>query len=126
MNNQESGFSVGIHRVNQQFFLRLKPVGKLTHADYGVIIPMLENALLGVKDPKIKALIDGTEFDGWELRAAWDDFKMGVSHGKEFEKVAIVGNKPWEKAVAKIGSWFISGEARYFENVIDAMDWLEL
>ncbi len=126
MRAREHGFSVGIHRVNETFFLRLKPVGKLTHADYGVIIPLLENALEGVKEPKIKALIDGTEFEGWELRAAWDDFKMGVTHAKEFEKVAIVGNKPWEKVVAKIGHWFISGEARYFENSQDAMAWLDL
>jgi len=29
-----------------------------------------------------------TELQGWELRAAWDDFKIGLKHGGDFEKVA--------------------------------------
>jgi hypothetical protein len=45
-----------------------------------------------VKDPKVKALIEGTELQGWDVRAAWDDFKIGLKHGNELTKVAIYGN----------------------------------
>jgi hypothetical protein len=119
------GLSIGIERVGSQFFLSLTAVGKLTHADYETITPMLDAALKGVKEPKVKVLIDGTEMEGWELRAAWDDFKLGLKHGSEFEKIAIYGNKNWQEITAKIGSWFISGEVKYFENRNDALEWLQ-
>jgi hypothetical protein len=77
-----------------------------------------------VAHPRVKALIDGTEFEGWELRAAWDDLKLGLKHGNEFEKVAIYGNKNWPKITAKIGSWFIAGEVKYFQSAEEAIDWL--
>jgi len=96
----------------------------LTHQDYKIITPMIDSALNSVTEPKIDALIDGTELEGWELRAAWDDFKIGLSHGNEFEKVAIFGNKKWQEVLSKLGSWFISGEVKYFDNAEDALHWL--
>ncbi len=69
-------------------------------------------------------LIDATEFEGWELRAAWDDFKLGLKHGSDFYKIAIVGDKRWQQWAAKIGSWFISGKAKHFDNLADALSWL--
>ena len=126
MQIREHGLSVGISRVDNEFFLRLKVQGKLTHEDYKVITPMLESAIAGIAAPDIKALVECQDFEGWEMRAAWDDFKLGVKHGREFRKIAIVGDKPWEKAVAKIGSWFIGGEMKFFEDTRQALQWLEL
>lgn len=65
------------------------------------------------------------DFEGWELRAAWDDFKLGLAHGSEFTKIAIIGNKPLEKVAATVGSWFISGEIRYIEDHKGSLAWLE-
>ena len=62
---------------------------------------------------------------GWELRAAWDDFKLGLKHGSEFEKIAIYGNKNWQEIVEKMGGWFISGETKKFDNETDALAWLD-
>lgn len=95
MKYERHGLSIGIERVEDNFFLSLKAQGKLTHKDYEIITPMIDSALAEVKDPKVKALIDGTELEGWEARAAWDDFKLGLKHGNEFEKVAIFGNNKW-------------------------------
>ena len=119
------GLSIGIERVNNEFFLSLKMVGKLTHEDYKMITPLIDSAMEGVKDPKVKAFIDGSELEGWEVRAAWDDFKLGLKHGGEFDKIAIFGNKKWQEYTAKIGSWFISGEVKYFEDVSEAFSWLQ-
>ena len=119
------GLSIGIERVADNIYLSLKAVGKLTHEDYETITPMIDSALDGVKEAKVKVLIDGTELEGWELRAAWDDFKLGLKHGGEFEKIAIYGNKNWQEITAKICSWFISGEVKYFENYDGALAWLD-
>ena len=125
MSMMRHGLSIGIERVGNEFFLSLKAVGKLTHEDYKKITPMIDSALEGVKDPKVKAFIDGSELEGWEVRAAWDDFKLGLKHGGEFDKIAIFGNKKWQEYTAKIGSWFISGEVKYFEDVSEAFSWLQ-
>ncbi len=119
------GLSIGIERVGDEFFLSLKAVGTLTHADYEVINPLIDSALAGISTPKIKALVDGTELDGWELRAAWDDFQLGLKHGSEFDKIAIYGNKKWQEYTAKIGSWFISGDVKFFQDYDAALQWLQ-
>ncbi|MCU7940886.1 MAG: STAS/SEC14 domain-containing protein [gamma proteobacterium symbiont of Bathyaustriella thionipta] len=124
MTINRNGLSIGIERIDSSFFMTLKAIGKLTHEDYEMIAPMIDSAIDGVKNAKIKILVDGTEMEGWEPRAAWDDFKLGIRHGKEFEKIAIYGNKNWQEIAAKIGSWFVSGEIKYFENYNNAVQWI--
>ena len=124
MNTARHGLSIGIERTGSDFFLSLKAVGKLTHEDYKRITPMIDSALSMVKEPQVKVLIDGTQMEGWELRAAWDDFKIGLKHGNEFKRIAIYGNKNWQEITAKIGSWFISGEVKYFDDEGNALAWL--
>jgi len=126
MSIKKHGLSIGIERVSNHFFLSLKAVGTLTHKDYEIITPMIDSALSEVKEPQVKVLIDGSELEGWELRAAWDDFKLGLKHGNEFEKIAIYGNKHWQEMTAKIATWFISGEVKYFQKEEDALRWLML
>ena len=124
MNVQRHGITIGIERINSDFFLTLKLSGKLSHEDYEKITPMLDSALMEVKQPHIKALVDVTELKGWELRAAWDDFKLGLNHGTQFVKIAIYGNQNWLEMATKIGSWFVSGEAKYFVSEAAALVWL--
>lgn len=59
--------------------MTLKVIGTLTHEDYPVIRLMLESALAGVNKLKVKMLFDGQQLQGWSLRAAWDDFKLGLT-----------------------------------------------
>jgi len=118
------GLSIGIERVDNNIFLSMKAIGKLTHEDYQVITPMIDSALEGVDSPQVNVFLDASELDGWELRAAWDDYKFGMKHKKDFSKIAIVGNKKWLEITAKIGSWFMSGEIKFFESSDDAMQWL--
>ena len=120
------GLSIGIERMNTHFFLTLKAVGKLTHEDYTVITPMIDSALSTVKEPNVNILIDATDLKGWELRAAWDDFKLRLKHGSEFDKIAIYGNKNWQEITTKLGSWFISGDVQYFDHLHDALSWLDV
>jgi len=124
MEVRRHGLSVGIDRVDNQFFISMRVVGTLTHEDYSRITPMIDAALNSVDDPKANVLLDALEFEGWELRAAWDDLKLGLKHGSDFHKIAIVGNKQWQSSAAKIGSWFISGDVRHFENITEALSWI--
>ena len=125
MTIKEHGLSFGITRINNKFYMKMKALGKLTHEDYEIMVPMLEDAIKDVKDPAIKALVDLRDFEGWELRAAWDDLKLGLKHGKEFKKIALIGNQNWESIAATIGNWFSSGEMKYFEDDEEAVNWIE-
>lgn len=119
------GLAVGVEHTEHGVYMTLKVTGKLSHGDYEIMVPMLESAIEGMKNPEIKALIDATELQGWELRAAWDDLKLGLKHGREFSKIAILGNSNWQKYGSKVGAWFISGEIEYFEDAAAALDWLD-
>ncbi|WP_235015457.1 STAS/SEC14 domain-containing protein [Oceanicoccus sp. KOV_DT_Chl] len=103
----------------------LKAVGKLTHEDYQLIVPMVDDATRGVKNAQLDVLADCSDLEGWELRAAWDDFKLGLKHGKEFRRVAIVGNKKWMEVAAKVGDWFVSGDVKCFVSSNEAMAWIK-
>jgi hypothetical protein len=121
---ENHGISIGMYRFNDEYFLSLKAKGKLTHDDYKKLIPIIDSTLKEVKDPKVKLLVDISEFEGWEIRAAWDDFRMGLKYNNVFEKIAMVGNKNWQDIGAKIASWFISGEIKAFEDKKEAIKWL--
>lgn len=119
------GISIGIERVNNEFYMTFSVIGKLTHADYEAITPMIDSALEGVTEPKIKMLVDATQLEGWELRAAWDDFKIGLKHGNQFERIAMLGTKPWQEWAAKVAGWFTSADVKYFEDEAAAFAWLQ-
>ena len=121
---KENGISVGITRVDKFFFVKVKLVGRITYNDYENMIPMLRYTVRNSINPKVKVFIDATEFKGWELRAAWDDFKYSLEFKKLITKVAYVGTKTWEEYGVKIGSWFIDGDIKFFNSTEDAYNWL--
>nr|WP_228748772.1 STAS/SEC14 domain-containing protein [Vibrio vulnificus] len=101
-----------------------KATGTLTHQDYQAIAPVLEAALTGINRQQMNMLADISEFSGWEPRAAWDDFQLGLKIGFSVNKVAVYGDKNWQELAAKVGSWFISGEMKSFSDYDSAITWL--
>ena len=103
----------------------IRATGKLSHEDYQRFLPKLEEQLneLG----KVSVLFELDNFSGWELEAAKDDFKFGMKHIADFERIALVGDKAWEKWMTLIAKPFLSsGTVRYFnrEELQQAWDWL--
>lgn len=125
MSKDRHGVAIGIERIGAQFYVSIKAVGRLTHDDYEAMAPMLEAAIVKVNQPKVKVLFDATDLEGWDLRGAWDDFKFGLSHQSDFDKVAVYGNQNWQEFAAKIGKWFISGEVKFFASYEEAVTWLK-
>ena len=124
MNIIKHGISIGVERIDSHFYIAVKAIGRLTHDDYTLMTPLLDEAMKEVDESTVRLFFDGTEFEGWEPRAAWDDFKLGLKYGRKFSKVAMVGNKHWEQLVATVGNWFIKGEIEYFEDEKAALEWL--
>lgn len=55
-------------------------------------------------------------FSGWEPGAAWDDLRFETKHAAKVERVAMVGEKSWQKWMTRIGSVFVGDRVRYFEH----------
>lgn len=104
--------------------LGYKISGTVTKADYGVMVPEVE--ALVEQEGSINMLLDMTDFK-WEKVSAWgSDFKFGREFRKKIEKMAIVGDKTWEKWLTKVADPFYAMEAEYFpaEDSDAAWQWL--
>jgi universal stress protein A len=114
--------------VREDNIFAFKAMGKLTDADYQYFLPEL-TSLIDNYGP-ISLFIELEDFHGWEAKAAWDDFKFGKDHDKDFIKIAIVGENRWQKWMSIIGnafgSAFFETKVRTFlrEDFQDAWDWL--
>ena len=114
---------INIEPKGEVLNITLKATGKLTHEDYVSLIPMIEMSLKSIPNAKVNMLLDATEFEGWELEAAWDDFKFGMEYKDVFLKIAIVGTKQWQEYAAKMGDWFMHGEVKFFYDLDEAKAW---
>ncbi|ABV38319.1 conserved hypothetical protein [Shewanella sediminis HAW-EB3] len=125
MGNERHGISIGIERNGDDFYLSFVATGSLTHEDYEQMVPLLESALIGIREPDIHALADLRGLKGMSLHAVWDDLKLGFSHGKEFKKMAILGKGGLQEWMSKMADWFTPGEIRFFEGKEEALNWLK-
>jgi len=112
--------------VHEDHIYAVRVSGKLTHEDYQEFLPRLE----GLINPgeKISLLIELDDFHGADIAALKDDLLFGLKHSDEFEKVAIVGDKKWQKWMTLLSTPFIQGKVKYFNRVAlqDAWDWLRI
>lgn len=102
----------------------VKATGLLTDDDYKKFIPELEK-LISEQNP-ISMLVEFENFRGWEPKALWADFKLGLEHTDNFRKMAIVGEKAWHHFFAVLAKAFTSGDIRYFnhDQIQEAWDWI--
>lgn len=105
--------------------IAVRASGKLSHEDYQSFLPKLEEQIKELG--KVSILFELDNFQGWDLKAAKDDFKFGMEHLADFERIAIVGDKAWEHWMTLMVKPFMpSDNVRYFDrdNLQDAWDWL--
>lgn len=87
--------------------------GKLHHADYERFVPIIERSI--AESGKLRALVRMEDFHGWDAAALWDDLKFDVKHFRDIERLALVGDKQWEKGMASFCKPFTTAEVRFFE-----------
>lgn len=99
--------------------------GKLVKADYERFVPEFERLIR--QHGKLRVLFDMTDFHGWEASAAWEDFKFGVKHFADIERLAMVGEKKWQHGMATFCKPFTKATVRYFDHSdnAEAQKWLD-
>jgi hypothetical protein len=89
--------------------------GTLTDDDYEtVLVPELERRMSGAARARVLLVFDHT-FDGWTASAMWDDAKIGMSHLRDFEKMAVVGGPSWVGTMVKLLGPMMKADTKLFD-----------
>jgi len=111
-----------LNEANGGKLLEVRVSGKLTHDDYQHFVPEFER--LVQQHGKIRVLFVMTDFHGWEAGALWDDIKFDLKHFSDIERLAMVGEKRWEKGMSVFCRPFTSATIRFFDDIEQARAWL--
>jgi hypothetical protein len=87
--------------------------GQLTDEDYKRFVPLVDDAI--AKSGKVRILAQFHDFHGWDLKALWDDIKFSTTHCTKIQRIALVGEKTWEKWMAKVCKPFTMATSKYFD-----------
>jgi hypothetical protein len=86
--------------------------GKLHDEDYKTFVPLVDAAI--AQGGKARLLAQLHDFGGWDLKALGNDIKFSTRHCPTIERVALVGDKAWEKWMAQVCKPFTMAKIRYF------------
>jgi SpoIIAA-like len=105
--------------------LVVRPVGKLVKEDFAQFTAEFDRqrAIQG----KLRVLTDLTEFHGWDAGGLWEEFKFDVRHMASMERLAVVSDERWHRALARTARPFLPAKTEFFhasEGEL-ARTWLE-
>src|SRR6185436_10940823 len=105
--------------------LGFKLSGRLHDQDYATFVPLVDAAV--AEFGKIRLLAEFHDFHGWDAHALWDDIKFSSTHCTEVERIALVGDKTWEKWMAAVCKPFTMAKLQYFDaaEIEKAWAWLQ-
>jgi len=110
--------AVTLKETSEGKVLEIELTGRLQKEDYGRFVPTVER--LVKQHGKIRMLVEMHDFHGWSAGALWEDIKFDLRHFGDIERLAIVGEKAWERGMAAFCRPFTTAKVRYFER--SAMD----
>ncbi len=105
--------------------VRVSVSQKLTSEDYELFVPEIEQLIK--EHGKIRVLFEMRDFHGWTAGALWQDIKFDLKHFRDIERIAMIGDKAWERGMATFCRPFTSAKIRYFdrEQADEAQKWIE-
>lgn len=110
--------SVVLHEETDGRVLKIELTGKLTKEDYGQFVPEVERLIK--KYGKLRMLVDMHDFHGWTAGALWEDIKFDMKHFRDIERLAMVGERAWEKGMAVFCKPFTTAKIQYFDRAEEA------
>ena len=94
----------------------------ITKADFQTLTPAVEAAIKA--NGSISLLFDLTDLHVEKASAWGSNLDFGRQFGDNVEKMAIVGDKGWEKHLTKLAEPYYAKDAKYFDTDDDAWSWL--
>ncbi len=105
---------IELREENNGKILDVGLVGTLEKEDYPRLIR--EFRRLVALHAKIRVLLDMSRFQGWDAGALWEEIKFDLQHLKEMERLAVVGEKRWQHAIAGFAGAVFPAATRYFDE----------
>lgn len=98
--------------------------GRLEKEDYELFVPEIEKLM--ERHGTVRILVELRDFQGWSAGALWEDTKFGFRHFNDIDRIAIVGDRAWEKGMALFCKAFTRAEVRYFDvaEMPEARAWI--
>jgi len=93
--------------------IAFKFTGILRDADYETFTPAVEHVIAEHGSARILGVFE--DFHGWTPKAAWDDFKFGIKHYNDIERIAMVGENRFEKWMTLLAKPFTHAQVKYFD-----------
>lgn len=121
----ESFMAIKLEEKDDGKLLEVHLSGKITKQDYEHFIPEMDRLLHD--HGKLHVLVDMHDFHGWTPGALWEDIKFDVKHFSDIERVAMVGEKKWQKGMSQFCRPFTTAKIRYFNHaeMEAAREWAE-
>lgn len=105
--------------------LALKVTNKLSEEDLDEFIPQLKEYIASSDHPHLFMILD--DFGGYESASAFmKDLKLETEYIGSFDRVAVVGDKEWEKWVIQVMDPITREELKFFsfDEKEQAQDWI--
>jgi hypothetical protein len=115
---------IAIKQLNPPSILEVKVTGKFEKEDYQTFGRQVEDLIRS--QGKIRVLFLMEEFHGWSIGGLWEDLKFDAKHFNDIERLALVGDRKWEKGMAEFCKPFTTAKVHYFdmEQMSDAKAWI--
>lgn len=100
--------------------------GKIVSADYeDTLVPAID-AALSKHDSVRMLVVAGEDFASFDLGAAWADTKLGLSHWKGFDRIAVATDTGWMKNSIRLAAPILPCPVQVFSmaDVEQARRWL--
>ena len=110
-------------KLEPPFILKVVARYKIEQEDWQKVLAEARNIIQ--QEGKIRWLIIIEELKGWE--ESLKDWKFDLKYGKQFERIAFVGEGWMEEFFAKLTDVLIPGQARFFEHADQekAYEWIK-
>ncbi len=117
---------ITVHKNSDGALIEVELSGEVTSSDYSnTLVPAIEAALKD-HDAVRLLIIVGPEFKGYDLGAAWEDTKLGLSHWRGFDRAAVVTDNTWVKTGVRLAAPLMPCPVQVFDmsDVEEARRWL--
>jgi hypothetical protein len=109
----ESLGSIHIHSEGDVITVCL--LGKLDPSAYDGVNEEIDNVMSHAKH--VRLVLDLREFDGWSgISALGDHLSLVREHYRVPKRIAIVGDKIWQKMAGKIMAKFVNAQTKFFDS----------
>jgi hypothetical protein len=99
-------------------------VGEVEADDYErVLDPAVDAA---ASDGRLRLVyVLGDRFTGYSAGAAWQDTRLGLTHLKAWDRLALVSDLDWVEHLVGLFGWMVPGDVKLFglNELPRAIDW---